>query len=166
MCDGDPGTDGFAEVTKRLKDWERDIREDFETAVKDISIVEGGVAVGTWPASIKVRGSKDNHGSNGVKLAVMYTSEELLRYVLRLYEHFAPAVAFSPGIIILNIELLTATMIVALAVSPYISITRTDILEGITFAGAIPVNPRVALSNVNHDGVCTVIEDISDLLAG
>jgi hypothetical protein len=66
----------------------------------------------------------------------------------------------------LNIELLTVIIIVALAVSPYMSLTRTDILEGITLAGAIPIKPMVALSNVNHGGVCTVIEEISDVLAG
>jgi hypothetical protein len=86
--------------------------------------------------------------------------------VLRLYEKLAPIVAFSSGTDMLNIEVPTATGIVAFAVSPYISVAITNILEGITFAGAVPISCIVRLLNTNHGGVCTFIEEISGAFAG
>ena len=86
--------------------------------------------------------------------------------MLRLYEKLAPIVAFSSGTDMLNMEVPTATVIVALAVSPYISVASTNILEGITFGGAVPLSSIVRLLNTNQGGVCTAIEVISDAFAG
>jgi len=86
--------------------------------------------------------------------------------VLRLYKKFTPIVAFSSGTDMLNIEVPTATRIVAFAVSPYISVATTTILDGVTFAGAVPIRAIVRLLNINQGGVCTVIEEISGAFAG
>lgn len=76
-----------------------------------------------------------------------------------------PTVAFNSGIDLLNIEEPTASTIVPLTISPYISVASTTISEAITFVGADPVSSIVKLSNFNQGGVCILIEVISDAFA-
>ena len=72
--------DGFvAEIIESSKDWELDVSEVFEIAVKVIAIMECFTLVGSWPDNTNVGGSKDSHDSAGVKFATMYASEELVR---------------------------------------------------------------------------------------
>lgn len=61
----------FFEIIEKSKDWEPVVCVDFEIAVKLIVIIEGFVIVGTWPDNSNVGESKDNHDSDGVKLATI-----------------------------------------------------------------------------------------------